>query len=165
MFDEIRPDVFLPGGRQGAVRESLHPDSLEVPENAHIPWARGEFYPVFPGFRRKSRKESHTRNCVHRRYEIAQARWRRSPTRTRITENHRELHSTEIPRLQKNTTTHDTQVIFRIRKDTIDETGSSIFVNFDKKARKTRENERHTGAVILPTSSVLFCPDISGLAV
>lgn len=32
---KVRANVLLPGGRQGAVRESLHPDTLEVPEHAH----------------------------------------------------------------------------------------------------------------------------------
>lgn len=35
MFNEIRSNVFFPGGRQGAVREPLHPDTLKVPEHAH----------------------------------------------------------------------------------------------------------------------------------
>lgn len=35
MLDQVRSDILLPGGRQGAVREPLHPDTLEVPEHAH----------------------------------------------------------------------------------------------------------------------------------
>lgn len=35
MFDEIRSNVLFPGGRQGAVREPLHPDTLKVAEHAH----------------------------------------------------------------------------------------------------------------------------------
>lgn len=35
MFNEIRSNVFFPGGRQGAVREPLHPDTLKVAEHAH----------------------------------------------------------------------------------------------------------------------------------
>lgn len=35
MFDQICSNVLLPCGRQGAVRESLHPDTLKVSEHAH----------------------------------------------------------------------------------------------------------------------------------
>lgn len=36
VFDEVDPDVLLPCGGQGAVREALHPNALKVAVNAHV---------------------------------------------------------------------------------------------------------------------------------
>jgi len=91
VFDQVRSDIFLPSGRQGAVREPLHPDTLEVPKHAHASgrrcaWVDGESSsgshdPTVHSSPRRRAHRTGARHC-HHQYRRRRRRRRRQVSRS-----------------------------------------------------------------------------------